>query len=175
MTIYRLHKTLENVLSYSRPWLEVKVKVLVAQSCLTLCNSMVCILTGSSVHGILQARILEWVAIPFSRGSSQPRDWTQVSCIAGRFFPVWAIKRPCVGNMNIDQRKHRPKWIMKYPYGYTDLFLSLSDGHLIQMLTSWPEKKRGTTITSYPSSLSVSFMHFEGLPCEAQEVQFYSK
>ena len=45
-------------------------------------------LLGSSVHRILQARILEWVAIPFSRGSSQPRDQTQVSCIAGRFFTV---------------------------------------------------------------------------------------
>ena len=44
-----------------------------------------------SVHGILQARILEWVAISFSRGSSQPRDWTWVSYISGRFFTVWAI------------------------------------------------------------------------------------
>ena len=44
------------------------------------------------VPGILQARILEWVAIPFSRGSSQPRDWTQVSCTVGRFFTVWATK-----------------------------------------------------------------------------------
>ena len=43
-----------------------------------------------AVHGILQARILEWVAFPFSRGSSQPRDWTQVSCITGRFFKSWA-------------------------------------------------------------------------------------
>ena len=46
---------------------------------------------GSSVHGILQARILEWVAIPFSRGSSQPRDQTQI-CIAGRFFSIWDRK-----------------------------------------------------------------------------------
>ena len=45
-----------------------------------------------TVHGILQARILEWVAIPFSRGSSQPRDWTQVSCLAGRFFTSWATR-----------------------------------------------------------------------------------
>ena len=45
---------------------------------------------GSSVHGILQARILEWVAIPFSRVSVQPKDWNQVSCIAGRFFAIWA-------------------------------------------------------------------------------------
>ena len=44
------------------------------------------------VHGILQARILEWVAFPFSRGSSQPRDWTQVSHIAGGFFTSWATR-----------------------------------------------------------------------------------
>ena len=50
-------------------------------------------LPGSSVHGILQARILEWVAIPFSRGSSQPRDQTLVSCIAGRFFTVWDTRK----------------------------------------------------------------------------------
>ena len=45
-----------------------------------------------TVHGILQARILEWVAVPFSRGSSQPRDWTQVSCLAGGFFTSWATR-----------------------------------------------------------------------------------
>ena len=49
---------------------------------------MDCSLPSSSVHGILQARILEWVAIPFSRGSSQPSDQTQVSCTAGRFFTI---------------------------------------------------------------------------------------
>ena len=51
-----------------------------------------------TVHGILQARILEWVAIPFSRRFSQPRDWTQVSHIAGRFFTVWARQwgKPCL-------------------------------------------------------------------------------
>ena len=53
----------------------------VAQSCLTLCNPL-----DYTVHGILQARILEWVAFPFFRGSSQPRDQTQVSHIAGGFF-----------------------------------------------------------------------------------------
>ena len=57
------------------------VKVKVAQSSLTLCNPMY-----YTVHEILQARVLEWVAVPFSRGSSQPRDRTQVSCVAGRFF-----------------------------------------------------------------------------------------
>jgi len=58
-----------------------KVSVEVAQLCLTLCDPM-----DYTVRGILQARILEWVAFPFSRVSSQPRDLTQVSCIAGRFF-----------------------------------------------------------------------------------------
>ena len=58
---------------------------LVTQSRPTLCNSMDCSPPGSSVHGILQARILEWVANPFSRESSQLRDQTRVSCIAGRY------------------------------------------------------------------------------------------
>ena len=53
------------------------------QSCLTLLNSMACSPPGSSVHGILQATVLEWVAMPFSGGSAQPRDQTHVSCIAG--------------------------------------------------------------------------------------------
>ena len=62
----------------------------VAQSCLSLCDPMDYSLPGFSVHGISQARILEWVAISFSRGSSQPRDRIQVSCIAGRCFTLWA-------------------------------------------------------------------------------------
>ena len=56
----------------------------------TLCDPMDCNLPGSSVHGIFQARILEWVAILFSRGSSPPRDWTWISCIAGRFSTFYA-------------------------------------------------------------------------------------
>ena len=63
---------------------------LVAQLCPTLCNPSDCSPQGSSVYGILQARILEWVAIPFFRGSSSPRDLTQVSCIAGGLFTIWA-------------------------------------------------------------------------------------
>ena len=59
---------------------------------------------GSSVHGIFQARKLEWVAVPSSRGSSQPRDWTQVSCIANVFFTSWATKKaPVVGHMDVIQ------------------------------------------------------------------------
>ena len=62
------------------------------QSCLTLCDPMDCSPPGSSVHGILQARTEEWVAISFSRGSSWPRDQTWVSCVAGKFFTVWATR-----------------------------------------------------------------------------------
>ena len=78
------------------------------QSCPTLCDPMDCSLSGSSVHGIFQARILELIAISFSRGFSQPRNWTQVSCIAGRFFPDWAMreapKRVSSTNSPLSQR-----------------------------------------------------------------------
>ena len=62
------------------------------QSCLTLCDPVGYSPPGSSVHGIFQARILEWVAIPFFKGSSQSRDQNQVSRIAGRFFTIWATR-----------------------------------------------------------------------------------
>ena len=58
----------------------------------TLCNPVDCSLPGSSVHGILQARVPEWFAISFSRGSFWPRDWTPVSCIAGGVFTIWATR-----------------------------------------------------------------------------------
>ena len=67
-------------------------KCLVAQSCTTLCDPMDCRPPGSSVHEILQARVLEWVAMPSSRGSSQPNDQNQVSRIAGRFFTSWETR-----------------------------------------------------------------------------------
>ena len=65
---------------------------LVTQSGPTLCGPMDCGPPGSSVHGILQAKILEWGSIPFSRGSSRPRDGTWVSCMAGGFFTIWATR-----------------------------------------------------------------------------------
>ena len=83
------------------------VKVLVPQSCLTLCESVDCSLPGSSVHVILQARILEWVAIPFSRGSSRPRDWTWVSSTAGRFYTLWAS---LMGGVILWIRKPEKDW-----------------------------------------------------------------
>ena len=64
----------------------------VSQSCLTLCEPVDCSLPGSSIHGIFQAIVLEWIAISFSRGSSRPRDRTQVSCIVDRRFTAWATR-----------------------------------------------------------------------------------
>ena len=69
-----------------------KGKVFVTQSHPTLCNLMDCNPLGSSVHGILQTGILEWVALPFSKESSWPREQTRVSCAAGRFVTNWATK-----------------------------------------------------------------------------------
>ena len=75
-----------NLESSAGLWTQVVMLLLFScQSCPTLCNPMDCSLPGSSVHGILQARILEWVAIS-SRGSSRPRDQTYISCLAGGFF-----------------------------------------------------------------------------------------
>ena len=79
-----------------------KVKMKVAKSCLTLCDPM-----DYTVHEILQARILEWVAFSFSRGSSQTRDWTQISFIAGGFFTSWATREAqedWVGSLSFLQR-----------------------------------------------------------------------
>ena len=64
----------------------------VAQSCRPLCDPMGCSPPSSSIHRIFQARIVQWVAIAFSRGSSWPRDRTQVSSTAGRRFTVWATR-----------------------------------------------------------------------------------
>ena len=72
------------------PYRRLKVKV--SQLCLTLCDSMDCSLPGSSLDGILQAKILEWVAMPTSRGTSQLRDWSQIFRTAGRFFTIWATR-----------------------------------------------------------------------------------
>ena len=85
-------KTFKRCLLLGRKVMSNLVKSEVAQLCPTLCNPKDCSLPGSSVHGIFQARILEWGAIAFSRRSYQPRDWTQVSCIVDRRFTIWATR-----------------------------------------------------------------------------------
>ena len=115
-------------------WRNVKVKVKVAQLCLTLWDSM-----DYTVHRILQARILEWVALPFSRGFSQPRDWTQVSRIAGGFLPTEPKGKPKktgVGSLSLLQGIFLAqgsnwgllhcRWILEagfYFYGQKKIFL----------------------------------------------------
>ena len=93
--MFESSKCITNVKVLCRLWnsdhiLEKKVKVLVSQSHLTLYDPMDCSPPGFSVHGILQVRILESIAISFSRGVSRLRDQIQVSCIAGGFFTIWA-------------------------------------------------------------------------------------
>ena len=88
--------------------------VSVTQSCPTLSALTDCSLPGSSVLGVLQSRILEWIAIPFSRRSSWSRDWTQVSYIAGRFFTVWAIREELSHvEQFISQRNASFGWVCK--------------------------------------------------------------
>ena len=84
--------------------MEMESESEVAQLCPTLCEDpMACSLPGSSVHGIFQAIVLEWIAISFARGSSQPRNQTRVSCIVDRRFTVWATReaRSFFGSINI--------------------------------------------------------------------------
>ena len=88
------------------PWsmpgpLCVSVCVLVAQLCLTPCDPMGCSPPDSPVPGILRARMLKWVATSFSRGSSQPRDQTQVSCTAGRFFTIRPTREACLDHCRV--------------------------------------------------------------------------
>ena len=77
----------------------------VAQLCPTLCDPVDCSLPGFSDHGIFQARVLEWVAISFSRGSSWPRDQTRVSRIVGRCFTLWATREALFTIFTIKTKK----------------------------------------------------------------------
>ena len=99
------------VLFYTVSTIQIKC-VLVAQSCPTLRT-----LPGFSVHGILQVKILEWIAIPFSRGSSRPRDWTLVSWIAGRFFTICATGSPT--NKILVMQRDRKIWLRKEKKNYS--------------------------------------------------------
>ena len=105
----------------------ITLSVLVAQLCLPPCDPMDCRPPVSSVHGILYARILEWVAISFSRGSSWPRDRTRVSCIAGRSFTILATwealwHRYYLCPLSFKMRKlmlRQIKWLAQHPIANT--------------------------------------------------------
>ena len=85
--LFYTHKSRETFSHISR-----RLLMLVSQPCPSFCDPMDSSPPGFSVHGILQARILEWVAFPFSRGASQPRDQTWVPCTAGSFFTIWVTE-----------------------------------------------------------------------------------
>ena len=108
-----------------------KVKVLVPQPCVTLCDPMNCSPPGSSLHGIFQTRILEWVAIHFSTGIFPAQDRNQVSCIAGekKFFTSWATR-----NHHIFQtKKIKGAWILPTNY----LFICFSALVYKQIILYW--------------------------------------
>ena len=86
----QIHTTLHKVTTKDL----LRIALLLTRSCRTLCDPKDCGPPGSPVHGILQARILEWVAIPSSRRSFQPRDRTRISCSAGRFFHAEPLGAP---------------------------------------------------------------------------------
>ena len=112
----------------------------VAQSCQTLCDPKDGNLPGSEVHGIFQARILEWAAISFSRGSSQPRDRTRVSCIADRSFTIWATReaQECSNYRTIALGSHTSKVMLKILQARLQQYLNheLPDG-LAGFRESW--------------------------------------
>ena len=95
----------------------VKVKVLACQLCSTLCDPMDCSLS-SSVPEIPQARILKWVTILFSRGSSRPRDWTWVSFLVGRSFMTWATREVHSTDLNTSGRF----WVYRWNFNMHNLF-----------------------------------------------------
>ena len=89
-------------LCYTAKWLSyTHVKVIVARSCLALCSPVDFSPPGFSVHGILRARLLVWVAIPISKGSSLPRNRTHISHVAGRFFIIWTTREAPVIHIDI--------------------------------------------------------------------------
>ena len=104
---------------------ERKLKVFVAYSCPTLSDHMGCSPLVFFVYGVLQARILEWVAIPFSRGSSWPRDWTWVFCIAGGFFTNWVtgegLQHKAIHISSFTEFATRLKWYV-YNKSLTSVF-----------------------------------------------------
>ena len=97
---------------------------LVAQSCQTLCSPIDGSPLDSSVHGVLQARILGWISVSFSRGSSLPKDQTWVSCIAGRFFTIWVTREAHV-YIYTHTHTHTHKYIHKniHMHIYTHIYI----------------------------------------------------
>ena len=101
------------------------------------CNPMDCSQPGSAVHGILQARKLEVIAISFSKASSRPRDWTRVSCIAGRFFTSWAIR----GALSSTQFRSKSQNTDKCLPAWTSVLVGEANNDKENFLTFWVKTK----------------------------------
>ena len=158
--------------SYCEPFNHVishhlcNIPVLVAQLCPVLCDPVDCSQPGSSVLGILQARILEWVAMPSSRRSSWPRDQTQVSHIAGRFLTIWATReaqniplRSRLLSRLLNEKIHMRKitWLGPRPFsipGLSDSKIQMSSGPAVTTeFVYWePWQGRGFSGTSHTPS-----------------------
>ena len=129
--------TLSQHSSSSKNLLSLEVEVLVAQSCLTLWDPMDRSPPGFSVYGISQARILEWVAIFFSRGSSQLRDRTQASCIEGRLLTIWTTRE---ASLSAKQTKNllQPMLTLLFP---SQALVSLSKSYVffwgLSLIQTW--------------------------------------
>ena len=124
LTIMQDQDTQASRTSQVNKFVFIKVKVKFTQSCLNLCNPM-----DYTVPEISQARILEWVAVPFFRGSSQSRDQTQVSHIAGRLVTIWATREAYI--------HQKPKLNKEKPGSISPLF-STTENHLIPFLFIFP-------------------------------------
>ena len=134
----------------------------VAQLCPTLCNPMDCSPPGSSIHGVFQARVLEWIAISFSRGSSWPRDWTRVSCIAGRRCTIWATREALRGGnghkaSSLLQVPNPGHGCLLSPCGFSGLNRSLACCFLLSSALSVTSSLLATLVSS---TLDVSLSFF---------------
>ena len=105
----------------------------------TLCDPMECSLSGSSICGIFQARVLEWIAIYFSRGSIWPRNWTWVFCIAGRRFTIWATTETVCSESNI-KYLWSTCWVVSPDFSsnyFLDYNLHISQAKSLGSLLNW--------------------------------------
>ena len=154
---YRVHVKLSPQCQGINQCLRTEVKWgEVAQLCLILCDPMDCSLTGSSVHGIFQTRILEWVAISFSRGSSRPRDRTRVSCIVGSCFTVWATREVVTKWILLVRYESSIKWIIN-KFNMSHTFKSLLVDYVIIYVYE-------TNLCFISSILQFSFLLFHTSP-----------
>ena len=134
----------------------------VIKSCPTLCNPVDCSSPSSSVYGTLQARILEWVTTAFSRGSSQPRDHTQVSCIADRFFSNWTTREVFMVRLTNSQLhihfkiKFQEAWHWDFDWNCINFIQSFGK-KLYPDYNNFPQQKHGLSLLLD----GLSFMSFK--------------